>query len=112
MQNISDEDPAFYNLAASIYYSNDDTSMAMSYINKAIVMQPDEAGYYLFKGVILEKNYSESLRFNRDKSNEFYHTPLSTPRKRPISCIDSSNQYKIYNSRRKRRPSCPYIFIP
>ena len=91
MQNISDEDPAFYNLAASIYYSNDDTSMAMTCINKAIVMQPDEARYYLFKGVILEKMYSEALRYRGDKADDYLLQERETLRRAAELAVKANN---------------------
>lgn len=95
MNYIYDEDPAFYSLAASIYLSNGDTSMAMTNINKAIVMQPDEAGYYLSKGVILEKLYSEAWRYNGEKANEYLMQERETLR-RAAKLASAANNSEIY----------------
>lgn len=62
MAGEDEEDPYFYSLLASIYRNNEDVNTALSYINKAIVLNPDEPEFYLEKAFSFEKMYLEGTQ--------------------------------------------------
>lgn len=62
MAGEDEEDPYFYSLLASIYRNNEDVNTAMSYINKAIVLNPDEPEFYLEKAFSFGKMYLEETQ--------------------------------------------------
>ena len=55
-----ENDAGFQNLAARIYKENRDLSSALSRINKAIVLEPNEAYHLLIKALIFELAYRNS----------------------------------------------------
>lgn len=55
-----ENDAGFQNLAARIYKENGDLSSALSRINKAIVLEPNEAYHLLIKALIYELAYRNS----------------------------------------------------
>ena len=57
-----ENDAGFQDLAARIYCRNGDTSMALSRINKAIVLEPNEASHLFIKGLIYEAAYLAAKR--------------------------------------------------
>lgn len=59
-----EDDAGFYDLAAWIYRKNNDLTSAMTYINRAIVQQPDEAEYYISKAMFLEQQYLNACNNN------------------------------------------------
>lgn len=56
----STEDDIFFSLVADIYKMNRDYSIALDYINKAIVINPQEAMHYILKAGIFEGQASQS----------------------------------------------------
>ena len=59
MPNADENDFAFMNLAAQIYNENDEPSVALDYINKAILLAPELAELYLTKADVLQSLYIE-----------------------------------------------------
>ncbi len=65
MNYASGEDDAGFNdQVAWIYRKNNDLTSAMTYINRAIVQQPDEAEYYISKAMFLEQQYLNACNNN------------------------------------------------
>lgn len=52
-------------LAADIYCKNNNTSVALEYINKAIIIHPEVADYFIKKGLIFEKIAQQNKAANR-----------------------------------------------
>ena len=51
------EDAMFYNDVATIYRENKEFALAINYVNKAIVLEPETAELYLTKGLIFGSEY-------------------------------------------------------
>ncbi len=62
LQNADEDDFAFLHLAAQICYSNGEYQVALSHINKALLIAPDLAELYITKALILEDLFIEESR--------------------------------------------------
>ena len=62
LQNADEDDFAFLQLAAQICKSNGEYQVALSHINKALLIAPDLAELYITKALILEDLFIEESR--------------------------------------------------
>jgi len=72
-RNPDADDSDFFWLAAEIYMENHDYITALNYINKAIVVIPDETMYYVTKALIFDRQGSAAYsRKSWDESTSCY----------------------------------------
>jgi len=64
------EDSLLYNRAAEIYLKTKEYGKALGYINKAIVLEPDDIYLYLVKGRIFQEKYEEADKANPIEAND------------------------------------------
>ncbi len=92
----SDDDELF-GLVADIYREAGNYSVAMEYINKAIVISPEKASYYLSKGLICNMLCSESNYYEINKSNQYNNQARSVFRMAISKAESSGDQTVLVN---------------
>ena len=68
---LPDDDSDFFHLAAVIYRENADYQTALNYINKAIVLDPQEVELYVAKAQIYEKMYLHEKKYDAGKAEGY-----------------------------------------
>lgn len=62
MSNANGDDESLFALAADIYIDNGDLDFAMTYINRAIIINPNVSSYYFAKGMIYDQQAASRYR--------------------------------------------------